>query len=71
MRRWLPLRDPIQEVIDRQMRSLSTTWDQPPPQKNCHTMSGVESEIVDALDEKASFGFYQGRVVSMFSLTRR
>ncbi|MBN1253976.1 MAG: hypothetical protein JXA50_01715 [Deltaproteobacteria bacterium] len=62
-----PLRDPIQEVIDRQGRSLPL--DQPCPQKHCHSLGALEDEILDALDKKESYGAYAGmRPVEAFSL---
>jgi hypothetical protein len=65
-----PLRDPIQEVIDRQMRSLSVTWGMPCPQKNCHPLGTLEDEILGAVDEKESYGAYIGlRPVEAFSLS--
>jgi hypothetical protein len=63
----LPLRDPIQEVIDRQSRSLPL--DQPSPQKNCHPLGVLEDEILEALDRKESYGAYMGMAhVEAFSL---
>ncbi len=67
----LPLRDPIQVVIDRQMRSLAESWGQPPPQKHCHPQGLLEAQIADAVDEKASYGEYDGGChADTFSLMR-
>lgn len=55
-----PLRDPIQVVIDRQMRSIASTWGDPPPQKHCHQHGALETEILEAVDEKQSYGYYFG-----------
>lgn len=67
----LPLRDPIQRVIDRQCRSNAETWGNPPPQKHCHPQGTLEAEIIDAVDEKMTLGDYDCmRYCDAFSLMR-
>jgi hypothetical protein len=40
------------------MRSITGALEQPPAQKHCHPHGILETEIADAIDEKASFGDY-------------
>jgi hypothetical protein len=51
-------RDPIQRVIDRQLRGVAGHWEEPPGQKYCHPLGTLEGEILSAIDEKTSYGDY-------------